>query len=236
MINIKKITVTLMMLLFCCLISACGSQEKEAGVSGDAAAKAREDGYKLSPIYGSALSEEELKIWQAAQDDEISGLTPFTILAERSGEEISSLFLCRDMMNTGLDGWYITDIRSDESGKVISCTPQVFDIWIDTYGFYDTPKIPENKGWKIRIPSNTDLIVKDMYGIFQIAAKHVEKEISYVPVVLLAEQLVAGTNYKYLCTDKSGSNLYILDIYEDMNSGAKITGTGYVDLTPYEGK
>jgi hypothetical protein len=74
-----------------------------------------------------------------------------------------------------------------------------------------------------------------MYGLFQIAARNVRKEITYVPVILLAQQLVAGTNYKYLCTDKAGSHLYILDIYEDMNSGADITGTGYVDLDMYSG-
>lgn len=227
--NYLIIGLLLLISLFC--LGGCGSPRQQSQASNEALAKAVEDGFKLSDVAGKALSAEDEAIWQSADSGELSGLTPVTVLADHSSGE--RLFLCRNMSRTGLDGW-MTAAISAESGSVRKV--DTFDVWIETYGFYDTPEIPENKGWKIRIPGDeTALFTKDMYGLFQIAARNVRKEITYVPVILLAQQLVAGTNYKYLCTDKAGSHLYILDIYEDMNSGADITGTGYVDLDMYSG-
>ena len=215
--------------LFC--LGGCGAQKQQSQASNESLAQAVQDGFKLSDVAGSALSSEDQAIWQSADSSELSELTPVAVLADHSSGD--RLFLCRNMSRAGLDGW-MTAAISAESGSVRKV--DTFDVWIETYGFYDTPEIPENKGWKIRIPGDeTALFTKDMYGLFQIAVRNVRKEITYVPVILLAQQLVAGTNYKYLCTDKAGSHLYILDIYEDMNSGADITGTGYVDLDMYSG-
>ncbi len=234
--TMKKAFTGLMVMVICCMImTGCSEPAQQSEGTSEAIAKAVEDGYKLSAIYGSAMSEEELAIWQSASDGDTSGLTPLTVLAVKSTDNgTTRLYLCRDMLDSTLEGWRIVGVESDTDGKFLNCKAHIFDIWIHTYGFYDTPEIPENKGWEIQVPADgTAMIVKDMYGVFQIAARHVEKEITYVPVVLLAEQLVAGTNYKYLCTDKPGDHLYILDIYEDMNSGAEITGVGYVDFDVY---
>ena len=222
----------LLCVIFLTGLVGCTQQSQQSQASNEGMAQAVADGFKLSDLSGSALSAEDQDLWQQLTDDELSALTPVTVLAEHTSG--IRLYLCRDTSRTGLDGWMIASINSDGSGKGTLRKLDTFDIWIKTYGIYDTPVVPENKGWMIRIPADeTALFNKDMYGLFQIAARNSRDEVTYVPVILLAQQLVAGTNYKYLCTDKEGTHLYILDIYEDMNSGADINATGYVDLDIY---
>ena len=224
----------LLCVIFLAGLTGCTQQSQQTQASNEAMAQAVADGFKLSDLAGSALSGEDQELWQSISADELSGLTPVTVLAEHTSG--IRLYLCRDTARTGLDGWMIASIMADDSGNGVLQKLDTFDIWIQTYGIYDTPVIPENKGWKIRIPEDeTALFTKDMYGLFQIAERNAREEVTYVPVILLAEQLVAGTNYKYLSTDKKGGRLYILDIYEDMNSGADINATGYVDLDMYIG-
>lgn len=228
----KSLIIGLLLLISLFCLGGCGSPKQQSQASNDSLAQAVQDGFKLSDVAGSALSAEDQALWQSADSGELSGLTPVTVLAEHSSG--IRLFLCRNMSRTGLDGW-MTAAISAESGSVQKVDS--FDVWIKTCSFYDTPVIPENKGWKIRVPEDeAALFTKEMYGIFQIAARHVRIETTFVPVDLLAQQLVAGTNYKYLCTDKAGEHLYILDIYEDMNSDAEINAVGYVDLDMYIGK
>lgn len=224
----------LLCVIFLTGLVGCTQQSQQSQASNEGMAQAVADGFKLSDLSGSALSAEDQDLWQQLTDDELSALTPVTVLAEHTSG--IRLYLCRDTARTGLDGWMIASIMADDSGNGVLQKLDTFDIWIQTYGIYDTPVIPENKGWKIRIPEDeTALFTKDMYGLFQIAERNAREEVTYVPVILLAEQLVAGTNYKYLSTDKKGGRLYILDIYEDMNSGADINATGYVDLDMYIG-
>ena len=224
----------LLCVIFLTGLVGCTQQSQQSQASNEGMAQAVADGFKLSDLSGSALSAEDQDLWQQLTDDELSALTPVTVLAEHTSG--IRLYLCRDTARTGLDGWMIASIMADDSGNGVLQKLDTFDIWIQTYGIYDTPVIPENKGWKIRIPEDeTALFTKDMYGLFQIAERNAREEVTYVPVILLAEQLVAGTNYKYLSTDKKGGRLYILDIYEDMNSGADVNATGYVDLDMYIG-
>ena len=226
--------ILLLAVLLMCLSGCSSSQGQQTQASNEAMAQAVADGFKLSDLAGSALAAEDQELWQSVSGDELSVLTPVTVIAEHTSG--IRLYLCRDTARTGLDGWMIASIMADDSGNGVLQKLDTFDIWIQTYGIYDTPVIPENKGWKIRIPEDeTALFTKDMYGLFQIAERNAREEVTYVPVILLAEQLVAGTNYKYLSTDKKGGRLYILDIYEDMNSGADINATGYVDLDMYIG-
>ena len=221
----------LLLSVFLACLCGCSPKSQEVPVSNEAMDQAVEDGFKLSDVAGSMLTTEEQDLWETAADDVPDGLEPLTVLAEHASGDL--LYLCRNSERTGLDGWMIAAVRP-EDGRGTLLKLETFDIWIRTYGLYETPEIPENDGWKVRIPADeTALFTGDMYGIIQIAVRNLRNGTAYVPVVLLAEQLVAGTNYKYLCTDEAGAHLYILDIYEDMNNGAEINAAGYVDLTMY---
>ena len=59
--------------------------------------------------------------------------------------------------------------------------------------------------------------------------------LSFTPVAILASQLVAGTNYAYLClgetvTNEPVLNWYIVTVYEDLSGTASVTEVKVLDL------
>jgi len=68
-------------------------------------------------------------------------------------------------------------------------------------------------------------------------AKKKYKKVSLTPLVLLSSQVVAGTNYRYLCSGKAqGSNavqFYAVDVYKNLKGGAKITSCKLINIDKY---
>ena len=68
-------------------------------------------------------------------------------------------------------------------------------------------------------------------------AKKKYKKVSLTPLVLLSSQVVAGTNYRFLCSGKAqGSSevgFYAVDVYRNLKGAAKITSCKLIDLDKY---
>jgi len=65
---------------------------------------------------------------------------------------------------------------------------------------------------------NTE-ITEELKGYFDAATASLDME--YVPVKLISTQVVAGTNYKFLCT-ANGEEKYVT-IYVDLDKNASVT-------------
>ncbi len=59
-------------------------------------------------------------------------------------------------------------------------------------------------------------------------------DVMYNPVALLATQIVAGTNYKALCTGSDG-NLYVVTWYGDLSGNSSLTSAECVNIGAYSG-
>ena len=88
--------------------------------------------------------------------------------------------------------------------------------------------IPLSGGWTVTENFGTPDIPSEPKTAFDKAVKNGE----YTPVAYLGSQVVAGTNYAFLCTDKSGA-LNTIKIYNDLSGNASILDTKAVNIADY---
>lgn len=87
---------------------------------------------------------------------------------------------------------------------------------------------PLSGGWTVNQNFGAPDIPSDAKAAFDKAVKNGE----YTPVAYLGSQIVAGINYAFLCTDKSGA-LNTIKIYNDLSGNASILDTEAVNIADY---
>lgn len=87
---------------------------------------------------------------------------------------------------------------------------------------------PLSGGWTVNQNFGTPDIPSEPKAAFDKAVKNGE----YIPVAYLGSQVVAGTNYAFLCTDKNGA-LKTIKIYNDLSGSASILDTRAVNIADY---
>ncbi|MBQ6672134.1 MAG: hypothetical protein IJM73_02805, partial [Spirochaetales bacterium] len=133
-------------------------------------------------------------------------------------------------------GWYLVSIYADlEGGAQISAIAELDLLNLDTTG---TPGNPEEfvGAWECAVPDiPSAALPEEVYRAFSKAVETGTPQAEYMPVVLLAEQVVAGMNYKILCRAAGDGRQYItvLTVYADLEGGAEITSEEALDLTAY---
>ena len=90
-------------------------------------------------------------------------------------------------------------------------------------------------GWSVQKSEAPDM-PEDAQDSFDKALK-ASGSSSFKPVALLATQVVAGVNYRFLCTESTDDNiaLYAIDVYSDPSGNAEITRSDEIDLLKYVG-
>jgi len=78
------------------------------------------------------------------------------------------------------------------------------------------PEVQLSGGW-----SDEKKLTDDDIAIFEKAVKGTEYE-SLTPTALLGTQVVAGTNYKFLCTDADGAEKTVV-VYRDLSDNCSVT-------------
>lgn len=109
-------------------------------------------------------------------------------------------------------------------------------------------KRPENKenvnkktgGWTFNTNIKTVSISKDALDAFNKATEEYDG-MTFEPVALLGTQVVAGTNYMFLCkgttvTATSKTDLKVVIVYKDLNNKSEITSVKDFDYTKYTNK
>lgn len=89
-------------------------------------------------------------------------------------------------------------------------------------------------GWTVNDQIVTKLLPDDSEAIFQKAMEGYVG-VGYEPAALLATQVVAGTNYLYLCkgttvTAQPVTSWYLVTVYNDLEGNAQITQAQELDL------
>ena len=93
-------------------------------------------------------------------------------------------------------------------------------------------------GWAVSTEATSTLAAEEQAIFDQAMGDLVGVE--YTPVALLGTQVVAGTNYAYLCSgevmDGQGTQgWYVVVIYEDLDGNAEVTSIESFDFTAYVG-
>ncbi len=88
----------------------------------------------------------------------------------------------------------------------------------------------ESDGWVVDITSNSQMIEEDILNIFNDA----NKDGKYRMVELLGKQVVAGTNYMFLCTEDKEYKVVV--VYNDLENNSSITKATTFDFKQYVDK
>ncbi len=88
-------------------------------------------------------------------------------------------------------------------------------------------------GWGIPEKLTESSLNENLATTFATACKKSKKDL--VPQALIGTQVVAGTNYAFLCKDKKGKPSIAI-VYEGFDSSAEILSVKELDVTGYTGK
>ena len=149
------------------------------------------------------------------------GYTPEFYLGSFDNGDTIHCFLCESTTITAnpVSYWSFVFVLDDGAGNVSIakvCQPDYACINVYDGDFLATEvqTEPVPGGWEETMDFE---VTDDRLAEFRLA------NIIYMPVALLATQVVAGMNYIYLATDDDG-NLMIVEIYVDLDGGASTLG------------
>ena len=149
------------------------------------------------------------------------GYTPEFYLGSFDNGDTIHCFLCESTTITAnpVSYWSFVFVLDDGAGNVSIakvCQPdyECINVYDGDFLATEVQTEPVPGGWEETMDFE---VTDDRLAEFRLA------NIIYMPVALLATQVVAGTNYIYLATDDDG-NLSIVEIYVDLDGGASTLG------------
>ena len=92
-------------------------------------------------------------------------------------------------------------------------------------------------GWQVAEDRSSIVIPKEAKDVFDKAAGNLDGN-ELEPMALLGTQVVAGTNYAFLCfstlqTEETINGIQVVTVYEDLDGNAEITNICTVDPADY---
>ena len=149
------------------------------------------------------------------------GYTPEFYLGSFDNGDTIHCFLCESTTITAnpVSYWSFVFVLDDGAGNVSIakvCQPDYacIDVYDGDFLATEVQTEPVPGGWEETMDFE---VTDDRLAEFRLA------NIIYMPVALLATQVVAGMNYIYLATDDDG-NLSIVEIYVDLDGDASTLG------------
>lgn len=161
---------------------------------------------------------------------DVADLKPVSLMATMKDSGTSYVYLCKSE-----DGLSTLSFTTDENDKVGCVAVSDFDI--ADYTEDNDPIIDDGEiSWEINEDQPAD-ISEEMQAIFDKAtADFTGSDIK--PIALLGTQVVAGTNYAFLCVGKTVTaepvtNMQVVTIYVDPDGNAEINSICNLDMTRY---
>lgn len=220
----------------------CGAKPATEDTPSEASTEAIEvvGGYTISDeAPGSSLTDHEREVFDAATK-ELVGVTYTSVstLATQVVAGTNYAFLCKGEVADaqGTTGWYVLVVYEDLSGKAELTSAEQVDL-ADVHVTDDTADVEAVGAWAVVMPEATELVPADAADAFAKAAE------AYVgvdlrPLATLGTQVVAGTNYLVLCageptTANPVAQLYVAEVYSNLDGNAEITSVQTFDLLSY---
>ena len=120
------------------------------------------------------------------------------------------------------------------SKKILSCLLALSCLFALSSGLAEDDGAPLDGGWTPYETIQAPILTKDAEDAFTLALAS-WNGLPMDPAVLLATQLVSGTNYAFLAKvkilpERAASGWYIVTVYQDLQGNAKVTGA--VEINP----
>ncbi len=224
----KKIISVLLLTALCFLAIGCQKKENEEMVGGwtiDLAAQSLAIPKEAANAFNKAIEKENNL-----------QLEPIALLGTQVVAGTNYMFLCTETpMNKTEDSSYkIAIVYKDLKGEAILFKKVDFDV--NQYAGKEIKKTSESLmgGWQVNTDMQDPKIQEEIKDAFDKATS--EDTVIYTPIVVLAKQVVAGTNYAIMTQAEDAEenfSIEVLTIYKDLQGNAKVISSAYVNLADY---
>lgn len=220
----------------------CGARPATEDTPSEAGTETTEvvGGYTVSDeASASTLTDHEREVFEAATK-ELVGVTytPVSTLATQVVAGTNYAFLCKGEVADaeGTTGWYVLVVYENLSGEAELTSAEQIDL-ADVHVTDESADDEAVGAWAVVMPETTELLPADAAEAFAKAAEEYEG-VNLKPLATIGTQVVAGTNYLVLCageptTANPVAQLYVAEVYCDLDGNAEFTNVQTFDLLSY---
>ena len=241
---IRKISVLLLTLLMVTMITACGSSNESTQNDESAETGGPEPvsgGWELYDNEANTLPEDvQTAFDKAAESFKESELKPVAYVASQVVAGKNYMILCEADTTTedAATSYKMVIVYADLEGNAEITQVKDFDLTAYTEG--DSTEISTEQlagGWETAEERSSVMIPKEAKKAFRKAAENQDGN-ELEPMALLGTQVVAGTNYAFLCfstlqTEETIKGIQVVTVYEDLDGNAEISNICTVDPADY---
>lgn len=236
----KKICATFLALTVIFAFSACGSSQQSSEEAKPEESGNKEPvtgGWELHDNEANALPEDVQAAFDKAKESYTGPeLKPVAYVARQVVAGMNHMILCETAgtEETPAASYQMVMIYADLEGNAEIRQVKEFDLTAYVEG--GSTELNAEKlsgGWETAEDRSSVVIPQDAKDVFDKAVKNLEGT-ELEPVALLGTQVVAGTNYAFLCfstlqKDETINGIQVVKVYEDLDGNAEVTNICTVD-------
>lgn len=239
---LKKLSVVLLAFVLLFVMAACGSSDQTSeNTSGTETSEPVAGGWELFDNKANVLPEDvQASFDKASETFTGSELKPVAYVASQVVAGTNYMILCEAATTTEQPktSYQMVIVYADLEGKAEITQMKEFDLTAYVEG--DSTEISAEKlagGWEPAEDRSSVVIPQEAKDVFDKAARNLDGN-ELEPMALLGTQVVAGTNYAFLCfstlqTEETINGIQVVTVYEDLDGNAEITNICTVDPADY---
>ena len=239
---LKKLSVVLLAFVLLFVMAACGSSDQTSeNTSETETSEPVAGGWELFDNKANVLPEDvQASFDKASETFTGSELKPVAYVASQVVAGTNYMILCEAATTTEQPktSYQMVIVYADLEGKAEITQMKEFDLTAYVEG--DSTEISAEKlagGWEPAEDRSSVVIPQEAKDVFDKAAGNLDGN-ELEPMALLGTQVVAGTNYAFLCfstlqTEETINGIQVVTVYEDLDGNAEITNICTVDPADY---
>lgn len=239
---LKKLSVVLLAFVLLFVMATCGSSDQTSeNTSGTETSEPVAGGWELFDNKANVLPEDvQASFDKASETFTGSELKPVAYVASQVVAGTNYMILCEAATTTEQPktSYQMVIVYADLEGKAEITQMKEFDLTAYVEG--DSTEISAEKlagGWEPAEDRSSVVIPQEAKDVFDKAAGNLDGN-ELEPMALLGTQVVAGTNYAFLCfstlqTEETINGIQVVTVYEDLDGNAEITNICTVDPADY---
>ena len=241
---LKKFSILLLVLTMITALAACGSEVQTENAESEADIESTEavsGGWEIVDNEAAALPEEvQAAFDKAVEQFDGSELTPIAYIANQVVAGTNYMIICEAETVTAepVRSYQMAVVYADLEGNAELTSIKDFDLTTYTEG--NNTEVSSEQldgGWYVPEDAVGSVIPEEAKAAFdktveQFTGSDIE------PLALLGTQVVAGTNYAFICksiltTQEPINGIQIVTVYADLEGNAEITNVSTVDPAEY---
>ena len=239
---LKKLSVVLPAFVLLFVMAAFGSSDQTSeNTSETETSEPVAGGWELFDNKTNVLPEDvQASFDKASETFTGSELKPVAYVASQVVAGTNYMILCEAATTTEQPktSYQMVIVYADLEGKAEITQMKEFDLTAYVEG--DSTEISAEKlagGWEPAEDRSSVVIPQEAKDVFDKAAGNLDGN-ELEPMALLGTQVVAGTNYAFLCfstlqTEETINGIQVVTVYEDLDGNAEITNICTVDPAEY---